>query len=122
MRRAIVMALAVGVVVVAVAAAAAAFDADESGDGSVPSVEGLSQNQAAGVLIKQGLKWQIQGLPTVYSEAPSAPEPGVVISPDPDENLVLEQEPEAGASTPESGVVVLTTVCSKSLEEGEGCY
>lgn len=122
MRRVIVIALIAGVVVAAVAAAAVALGADDSGDGRVPSVEGLSQNKAAGVLTEHGLKWQIQGLPTVYSEAPPAPEPGVVINPDPDENLVLEQEPEAGASTPESGVVVLTTVCSRSLEAEKGCY
>ena len=87
----------------------------------VPDLVGMPQPDAQKELERLGLRWRFGGDDHVLTEAPRPLPPNVRVSPDPYDDQVVSQIPEAGQRVTADKVIVLETRCTMLRFETSGC-
>jgi len=113
---------------VAITFAVAVFASGCNGDGAsragqvvVPDLVGLAQPDAQKKLERLGLRWRFGGNDRVLSKAPPPLPPNMSISPDPYDDDVVSQKPDAGERVEPHAIVVIETECTMLRLENSGC-
>ena len=87
---------------------------------TMPDLVGMSLAQATVELEKIGISWRLDGDDFTYRRALRLA-PGEVITPSPEQNRVLAQDPSAGTSVDRETVAELRTQCGELAKIGQGC-